>query len=207
MAAEDVATGFAQDVVPEAFERPTAASRVGLTLALAEGPLAWEAWLEEAIDRALGASSRDGHFPSGVALVDDGRLCWRFHDPGCAHMECMLFRPRDELHDHVRLPWLFVAWLGRPEPRWVQHFDEDGNEIDEVLTHPQRQPWSMRWYGEARGRGVASVDAGRVDMFGGYEPGREVRRVRLDRTDAWLGGAPDLLRGHPARRSHRLRRH
>ncbi len=157
------------------------------------------------MDHALARTFDHGHFPRGVVLMDDGRLCWTFDDPGCAHMECVVASPRREVHDHVREPWLLVAWLGRPEPRWVVHFDDDGNELDEVLTQPQPQGWSMLWYGEAQGRGVASVDAGRVDMFGGHEPGRELQRLRLDRADAWLGGAATLLRGHPARRSHRLR--
>ena len=82
-------------------------------------------------------------------------------------------------------------------------YEEDGNEVTEVLRPPTVTRWTATWYAEARGRGVA-------DTFAGY--------LHLDAEEATSTGALHprattvtrefhrMLYRHPARRLHPLRR-
>ncbi len=62
--------------------------------------------------------------------------------------------------------------------------------------------WHATWYAEARGRGVAATRAGQVEI----DRDRIVRRRELEPRTGLPKAFHGVLRGHPARKSHPLRR-
>ena len=80
--------------------------------------------------------------------------------PGCG-LDVESRKAREEVA-HFDQPWVFAIDTWGPDELWRQVEHPDGT-IDEVLTYP-RPDWAAPWYAEARGRGVARIETGVIQM-------------------------------------------
>lgn len=203
-----VIADFVEHLVPEAFQRPTRAYRVtierdDLRLPARDGydEARFEDWVEDRLADALQASWPHDR-PLVVAYTSDGRVLRRYEESGCGHLDCVVEVVRDEVVA-IETPWVFGAWLPRPQPSW-RVVEDDGNQIDEVLEPPAVRSWQVFWLAEARRRGLAARRMGVVEMDG------EVPVRRWPTTWEVAGVASRafdrMLYQHPARRRHPIRR-
>lgn len=204
---DQIFSSFAEHLVPEAFATPTRAYRVTYETAApapadrAQARARFGRWIDDRIEDALAASWPHDR-PLVVAFTSDGDLLRRYDENGCGHLDCVVGLVQREVAA-IDAPWVFGADLPRPQPWWEMVYDEDGNEVTEVLRQPTVTRWTATWYAEARGRGVA-------DTLAGY--------LHLDAEEATSTGALHprattvtrefhrMLYCHPSRRLHPLRR-
>lgn len=195
---ERAITDFAANLVPEAFSRCTSAHRVEVTEPVA-GQLDFERWVEERTAHAIHERYPFGGAPCGVVEVEEWGVRWRWHREPCEELGWLTDRVREEVRD-VPSPWVFVADLPRPEPRWLEVEDEVTGLIEEVLV-PAASTWWMPWYAEARGRGLAVIQSGLLQLDGDTP----ITTAPLRAGTRFESAARWVLRGHPDRRRHRLR--
>lgn len=190
---------FADRLVPEAFEREYTA----VDIRLVEPPTSFDDWVEERLVDAITYTYPAGGRPTGMIQVErsDGmRATWH----GCTYPGCRLSIESEKAQRevaHFDQPWVFAIDTWGPDEVWQEIEDEETGHIDEVLTHP-RPRWDAPWYAEARGRGEARIATGVIHMdlwvprsLGELPPGTDFERH-----------ARRVLRSHPDRRRHRLRR-
>lgn len=192
---------FADHLVPEAFERFTAAGRVRLEEPRS-GPDGFDDWIEQRLAEALDWRWPRGDAPLVVAFLSDGRLRWCFDDGGCGPLEAVRALVGIEAATIAR-PWLLAAVLPRPTGHGEVATDEDGSGSGEVWRASSETRWRAGWYAEARGRGVAATRAGLVDLVGERPTARH--EIEVTATEATRQLHRTLYR-HPARRRHPLRR-
>ena len=161
----------------------------------------FDRWIDARIEDALAASWPHDR-PLVVAYTSDGQLLRRYDENGCGHLECVVGLVQQELAA-IDTPWVFGAALPRPQPFWEIVYDEDGNEIDELLRAPSSSRWAATWYAEARGGGVADTLAGYVHLE--HEEVTAAGPLHVRATTATRGFHRILYR-HQARRHHPLRR-
>lgn len=198
---------FAEHLVPEAFATRTRAHRVTREtagpgyLGGVEARTRFDRWIDARTEDALAASWPHDR-PLVVAFTSDGQLLRRYDENGCGHLECVVALVQQEVVA-IDTPWVFGAALPRPQPFWEVVYDEDGNEIDEVLRPPASSSWAATWYAEARGGGVADTFAGYLHLDGEEVTAAGPLHVRAATASR---GFHRMLYGHPARRRHPLRR-
>ncbi|TVP70533.1 MAG: hypothetical protein EA340_05555 [Nitriliruptor sp.] len=207
----EVFASFAEHLVPEAFDTPTRAHRVFRETSgpghsdgarsRAQARARFGRWTEARIEDALAASWPHDR-PLVVAFTSDGQLLRRYDENGCGHLDCVVGLVQREVAT-IETPWVFGAALPRPQPWWEMVFDEDGNEIDQVLRQPSSSSWTATWYSEARGGGVADTLAGYLDLDGEEVTSAGPLHVRATAETRELHR---MLYRHPARRLHPLRR-
>lgn len=185
---------FAQRLVPETFtahcltgrHRGHAAVRVGRVRPLGRAPASGSG------DPGCAWGGRPIRYV--VIEASDG-TCWRWDGDPCCEPEWLAEQVCQESH-HLREPWFFAVELEWPDPVW-EHYDQELNGVVE-LAQPlvPEGTWPATWYAEARGRGVATPRAGRVDI------GREDRLVcaRLASAGGAGEGVPPTSRA-PATRT------
>jgi hypothetical protein len=198
---------FADHLVPEAFVTRTRAHRVWLEpvdLTAADldggGTLWFGQWVEDRIVDALEAAWPHDR-PLAVAFTSDGHLLRRYDECGCSDRYCGWW-PAGREAAAIGTPWVFAADLPRPQPRWRVRYDDDGDEVDEVLVAPTETRWTMTWYAEARGRGAVASRAGVLEMDGEVVVGSARIPVRAS---AITREFHRMLFRHPARKRHPLR--
>jgi hypothetical protein len=198
---------FAEHLVPEAFATPTRAHRVTRDVS---GPIAtdrvdarlrFDRWIDARIEDALAATWPHDK-PLIVAFTSDGQLLRRYDENGCGHIGCVVAMVQREV-TMIATPWVFGAALPRPQPRWEVIYDDDGDEVDELLIPPSTRRWVARWYAEARGGGVADTFAGYLQMNAEEVTSAGPLDVRASET---ARGFHRILHRHPARRRYPLRR-
>lgn len=198
---------FAEHLVPEAFTTPTRAHRVTLEFAGPIGTAGPEArtrfdrWIDARVEDALAASWPHDR-PLVVAFTSDGHLLRRYDEDGCGQLDWLVTLVRREVAA-IDTPWVFGAALPRPQPSWEMVYDEDGNEVDEVLRPPSTSVWTATWYAEARGGGVADTVAGYLHLDGEEVVAAGPLDVRATTATREFHR---MLYRHPARRLHPLRR-
>ena len=203
----EVFASFAEHLVPEAFAAPTRAFRVSLDHggpAQGSGALArarFDRWVDARLEDALAASWPHDK-PLVVAFTSDGQLLRRYDENGCGHLDCVVGLVQREVAA-IDTPWVFGAALPRPQPFWELVFDEEGDQVDEVLRPPSTSLWTATWYAEARGGGVADTVAGYLHLDGEVvtAAGPLHVRARVETREFHR-----MLYRHPARRLHPLRR-
>ncbi len=203
----EVFASFAEHLVPEAFAAPTRAFRVSLDgggPAQGSGAQArarFDRWIDARLADALAATWPHDK-PLVVAFTSDGHLLRRYDENGCGHLECVVGLVQREVAV-IDTPWVFGAALPRPRPFWELVFDEDGDQVDEVLRPPSTDLWTATWYAEARGGGVADTVAGYLHLDGEEVTVAGPLHVRAT---AETREFHRMLYRHPARRLHPLRR-
>jgi hypothetical protein len=143
---------FAEHLVPEAFATPTRAHRVTRETSgpaptdRAQARARFDRWIDDRIEDALAASWPHDR-PLVVAFTSDGQLLRRYDENGCGHLDCVVGLVQREVAA-IDTPWVFGAALPRPQPYLEMLFDEDGNELGEVLRRrraaPGRPPGTRR---------------------------------------------------------------
>lgn len=194
---------FAQRLVPEAFAHRHTAYDVNVVDTPASGSAAFDHWVEERIQEAAAQRYAWGGRPIRYVIIEAGDgTRWRWDGEQCCPPEWLADRVREESHQ-LPEPWLFAVELGWPDPVW-EFYDEDLGELV-GLTEPvvPGSNWPATWYAEARGRGVATTRAGQVDID---RDGRIVGRRELPPREGLAGAFHRVLRGHPDRKRHPLRR-
>ena len=203
----EVFASFAQHLVPEAFATPTRAYRVTLETT---GPapvdrvlarVRFERWIDDRIEDALAASWPHDR-PLVVAYTYDGHLLRRYDESGCGHLDCVVGLVQTEVAA-IDTPWVFGAALPRPQPVLEMLYDEDDNEVEEVLRHPTTSCWTATWYAEARDGGVADTFAGEIHLDAEEVTSAGPLHVRATAESRQFHR---MLYRHPARRLHPLRR-
>jgi hypothetical protein len=206
---------FAEHLVPEAFATPTRAYRVTREAsgpaptdgaqagaqARAQARARFDRWVDARIVDALAASWPHDR-PLVVAFTSDGQLLRRYDENGCGHLDCVVGLVQREVAA-IDTPWVFGAALPRPQPFLEMLFDEDDNELGEVLRQPPTSTWTATWYAEARGGGVADSRAGFLHLDAEEVTSAGTLHVRA------TGATREfhrMLYRHPARRLHPLRR-
>ncbi len=198
---------FAEHLVPEAFATPTRAHRVSLETSgpapadRARARARFDRWVDDRIEDALEASWPHDR-PLVVAFTSDGHLLRRYDENGCGHLDCVVGLVQREVAA-IETPWVFGATLPRPQPFLEMLYDEDGNEVAEVLRQPSTTSWTATWYAEARGGGVAESGAGQLHLDAEMVISAGPLHVRAT---AVTRGFHRMLYRHPARRLHPLRR-
>jgi hypothetical protein len=203
----EVFASFAEHLVPEAFATPTRAYRVTCETSgpapadRAQARARFDRWIDDRIEDALAASWPHDR-PLVVAYTSDGHLLRRYDENGCGHLDCVVGLVQTEVAA-IDTPWVFGAALPRPQPFLEMRYDEDGNEVAEVLRQPSTCSWTATWYAEARGRGVADTFAGELHLHGEVVTSAGPLHVRAS---AGTREFHRMLHRHPARRLHPLRR-
>ena len=203
----EVFASFAEHLVPEAFATPTRAYRVVCETSgpapadRAQARARFDCWIDDRIEDALAASWPHDR-PLVVAYTSDGHLLRRYDENGCGHLDCVVGLVQAEVAA-IDTPWVFGAALPRPQPFLEMMYDEDGNEVAEVLRQPSTRSWTATWYAEARGRGVADTFAGELHLDGEVVTSAGPLHVRAT---AGTREFHRMLHRHPARRLHPLRR-
>ena len=203
----EVFASFAEHLVPEAFASPTRAYRVTLETTgpapadRAQARARFHRWIDDRIEDALAASWPHDR-PLVVAYTSDGHLLRRYDENGCGHLDCVVDLVQTEVAA-IDTPWVFGAALPRPQPFLEMMYDEDGNEVAEVLRQPSTSCWTATWYAEARGRGVADTFAGELHLDTQVVTSAGPLHVRAT---AATREFHRMLYRHPARRLHPLRR-
>jgi hypothetical protein len=198
---------FAEHLVPEAFATPTHAHRVThetagpAPIGGAQARARFDRWVDDRIVDALAASWPHDR-PLVVAFTSDGQLLRRYDENGCGHLDCVVGLVQREVA-LIDTPWVFGAALPRPQPYLEMLFDEDGNELGEVLRSPSSSTWTAIWFAEARGGGVADTRAGEVHLDAEEVTFAGPLHVRAT---AATREFHRMLYRHPARRLHPLRR-
>ncbi len=202
MIADRAITDFADHLVPEAFTRRHSAYRVEVVDRPPAGRKAFDRWVGERITESLADRYAVGGHPCGYVIVEDADgVRWRWEREYCCQPEWLVDRVRREAHD-LPQPWVFAVELPRPEPVWEVYDPDLDAYVEAVEPRLLTTRWTAFWYAEARGRGVAAVQSGAVDLDGEDEVGR----YRL-RPDAWLPKVfHRVLYAHPDRKRHPLRR-
>lgn len=197
-----VITDFADHLVPEAFARRHTAHRVEV-VATPAGGAAFRAWLGDRLVAALTERYPWGGRPVRLVEIEaaDGTR-WRWHGEPCEEFDWLVSRIRREAADLVE-PWLLAVDLPWPEPvRPEPEEDEDDPPAGTgPVEPPPDAPWTATWYAEARGRGVAQVLAGEIDLAGEQVVASRGRPPR----QGLPGRFHRLLYRHPDRRHHPLR--
>jgi hypothetical protein len=203
----EVFASFAQHLVPEAFATPTRADRVSLETSgpapvdRAYARARFDRWIDDRIEDALAASWPHDR-PLVVAFTSDGYLLRRYDENGCGHLDCVVGLVQTEVAA-IDTPWVFGAALPRPQPFLETLYDEDDNEVAEVLRPPSISFWTATWYAEARGGGVAESFAGELHLDAEVVVAAGPLHVRAT---AVTREFHRMLYRHPARRLHPLRR-
>lgn len=202
-----VLDAFREQLHPAALTTRFTGTSVAPVPAPPLGRAGFDAWVEQRLAEVLADRYPVGGRPAFVVLVDgtDG-LRWRWDDDPCSQSDWFAGRVAREL-DHVVAPTLLGAELRHPEPSW-EGFDPATGEWEEWSEPRWVDPTgTLVWYAEARRPDVAAVRAGVVELR--REPdGREVvtgRREVAPRSRRDVAGFARVLRGHEARRRHRLR--
>ncbi len=195
-------TDFADHLVPEAFARHHTAYRVEAVDPVPAGREAFERWVCERISESLIDRYAVGVHPVGYIIVDDADgVRWRWDRDPCCMPAWLVERVRDEARELPR-PWVFAVDLPRPEPISEVYDPELGDYVELLEPQVSTARWTAIWYAEARGRGLAAVQAGAIDLDGEEEVSRH--RLRVD------AGLPKVfhrvLDAHPDRKRHLLRR-
>lgn len=205
-----VINDFAQRLVPEAFTRRHTADRVEIVDARPSGAAAFDHWVEQRLREAPTERYAWGGRPVRYVIVEasDGTR-WRWEGDACCEPEWLAEVVCEESH-HLPEPWVFAVELEWPDPvpldETVQLEWPDAVQLDEgepTGTVMPQGAWQATWYAEARGRGIAVTRAGQVEIDGDDRiVGRRELAPRTGLPKAFHG----VLRGHPARKSHPLRR-
>lgn len=198
-----IITDFAEHLVPEAFARPHTADRVEVVDVSDRGQEGFERWLVERVVAVPRERYAWGGRPVLYAIVEsaDGTR-WRWDDSGCCEPAWLARRVRDECAE-LPEPWVFAVRLDWPDEIWEV---EDPETCDYIrLPEPIVPPgdWPATWYAEARGRGLATVAAGRLWI--GPSDGITTNEPLPPRQGV-PGAFHGILRGHPDRKRHPLRR-
>lgn len=188
---------FADRLVPEAFARRTTAYGMELVEHV-HGHDAFVCWIDECLRIATQFEYPFGGHPSGLVVVESAGKRWRWDREPCCELGWLTGRVQQEVRD-LPEPWAFVADTAGPDSHWVDVEREDGT-YDEVLVTPTPR-WELPWFAEARGRGVARIRTGVVVLDDWAVTGHRT----LAAGTAFERAARRVLRGHPARRRHRLR--
>lgn len=158
------------------------------------GPAGVAAFLREGFEHALRAYVRwPARPPCAVATVESAARCRLYAQGPCETVEWLLARVRHEMLAIDR-PWLFVL---APAPLL-------GRDVlwQEWAARVAPQPFfNLRWLVEVRGRGAADRHHGLATLVD------HSLRIQFHcelRPPPPLDG---VLRGHPARRRHPIRRH
>lgn len=180
-------TAFADHLVPEAFSRRHTAGRVDVVTDVPSGTAAFTDWVTARVAEAVTDRDPTGLRPVRFVVVEGGdgvRLRW--DESPCCEPAWLAARVRDEVGG-TATPWVFAVELGEPG-------------ADDV--------WRATWYAEGRGRGVAQVHAGTVDMR--WDRTADTDTVLTQQAVPWRASAVAayhrVLHGHPARAAHHLRR-
>jgi hypothetical protein len=188
---------FADRLIPEAFERSYSAYDIRVV----DPPGAFDDWINQRIHDALTYEYPSGGRPTGMIIVERHGLRATWH--GCTYPGCGLDvesrKAREEVA-HFDQPWVFAIDTWGPDELWREVEHPDGT-IDEVLTYP-RPGWTAPWYAEARGRGLAQIETGVIQMH----MWERVGTADLHPGTVFERHARRVLHGHPDRRRHRLRR-
>ena len=189
-AVDQAIADFAEHLVPEGFTTPSTAYRVEL-LALPPRPTAFAEWIELCRRDAVAARYPAGGAPSGVVYVRRGDERWRWDQEPCCQLEWLTSRVNEEIAGFGE-PWVFACSLQSRE----YALEKAGDDADaDTVT------WTLPWYAEARGRAVARVYTGLVEMCGSDVMGR----AELPARTSFERAARRLLSRHPSRRQFRLR--
>lgn len=189
-AVDQAIADFAAHLVPEGFTTPSTAYRVEL-VALPTRATAFAEWIERCRQDAIAARYPAGGAPSGIVFVRRHDERWRWDQDPCCQLEWLTGRINDEV-SAFREPWVFVCSLQSREN--ALEAAGDGADRDSVT-------WVQPWYAEARGRSVARVFSGVVELHGSDVVGRGP----LPDKTPFERAARRVLSRHPSRRLYRLR--
>jgi hypothetical protein len=132
-----------------------------------------------------------------VIAETEGRR-WRWDHEPCCPFEWLPEKVHREVWQ-MEEPWVFVARIDGPRETWRTVDLPDGTaEHVPVIDDPG---WLLPWYAEARGRGVARVTGGVLEM----EHWRPLGEQALADRSAFRRAARRVLSRHPDRARHRLR--
>ncbi|MBW3663406.1 MAG: hypothetical protein KY469_09935 [Actinobacteria bacterium] len=194
---------WARHLVPEAFAVPTRAHRVELARA-SDRTSDFDAWIAEqrrfarTVEYQFGRDAPPhGDHPLGVAIVEHGDERWRW-DADCEEPRCLAAKVREDVATFREL-WLFLTLTPGPRYAWLPPPDDEDGFEELQLVEPR---WKMLWYAEARGQGTARIVTG-IDHMDMWE---RVDTVPLPPRTPFERAAGDILRGHPDRRRHPIRR-
>lgn len=200
---------FRERLVPEAFARRFTGHRVEVVPQRERTAEAFHTWVAEMVEHLRTYDYPVGGRPALVAVIEDvDGVRWRWDESPCCERSWFASRLRREVGD-IAEPWLLAVDLVPPEPSW-EGWDPATGEWEEWLE-PR---WvdargQLAYYAEARSQDVALVRAGVLRLVHDTERGREdvVARDEVDpRRHPAVAGYHVVLRGHPARRTHRLQR-
>ena len=151
-------------------------------------------WLGEALDALVAHIRADELPPLGAALLQGPDWC-RILDQGCCEQAAWFVERLSADARELAEPWVAVAL---PDPTAsglpMEHYEVMNLDRPVRITR-------LRWYAEMRSTTAAAAFAGTAELDGG-SAAVDARAV-LPRDAGFLGR---VLRGHPARRRHRLRR-
>lgn len=194
-------------LVPAAFDFAHTAAHAALVDPDLHGGSDFARWVSLGLTRLLALPfAEGGYLDLAVVVEDSSGLRLRWDDAPCSQPGWLAARVRDEVAA-LEDPWM-LAIDARDAPRGCVAWDDhEGDYLPCEVARSHEPHRHATWYAEARGRGVAKV------MGGGalVEPagdGTEIRLAMREEPTATLGAASlyrRVLRGHPARRRHRLR--
>lgn len=188
---------FARRLVPEAFARRTTAYGVEVVEQV-HGHDAFATWIDGCLRSATQFEYPFGGHLFGLVVVESDGQRWQWDREPCCELGWLTGRVQQEVADFDE-PWVFVANTPGPAGEWVEIEVQDG-VYEEVYVTPTPR-WEMPWYAEARGRGVARIRTGLVVL----DEWEVVGHRALSAHSTFERDARRVLRGHPARRRHRLR--
>lgn len=200
---------FATHLVPEAFARRHTAYRVELVAEVPSGHDAFDDWVTALLAEAVVDRYAAGGTPVRFIVVEGGDgVRWRWDESPCCPTSSFAAKVRGEARD-IPTPWVFAIELQRPEPTWGAWVTEaDGRWWDSDAVVEPDPEWQATWYAEGRGRGVATIRAGEVDLL--EAPAGRSDRITGQRDISYRGSAVAayhrVLRSHPARAANHLRR-
>lgn len=202
-------TDFATHLVPEAFARRHSAHRVDLVTDVPSGHAAFADWVTARVAEAVVDRYPAGGRPVRFIVVEGGDgVRMRWDESPCCEPASFARRVNREIAD-VPTPWVFAVELPWPEPSWGAWVQEgDVRWWDRDIQVPPDPAWQATWYAEGRGRGVATIRAGVVDLLEDAETDTDtvVGQRDVPYREHAVRGYHRILRRHPARAAHHLRR-
>lgn len=200
---------FAVHLVPEAFARRHTARRVDLVTDVPSGPDAFDDWVTARVAEAVVDRYPAGGRPVRFIVVEDGDgLRLRWDESPCCEPAWFARKVNREVAE-APTPWVFAVELPWPSPTWGAWVDQDGDRWWDPDVEVAPEPaWQATWYAEGRGRGVATVRAGVVDLL--EHPATDTDTIVDQRDvpyrDHVVAAYHRILHRHPARAAHHLRR-
>ncbi len=193
-------------LVPEAFGFAHSASRAERGDPTQRGEEGFMLWVSHQLSRLLAMPyAAGGYVDMAVVAESADGLRLRWDDTACSRPAWLADRVRAEAIGLTE-PWVLGLDASRP-PRGCVRWDA---VVQDYLPCAEARPSEPHrhgsWYAEARGRDVALTLAGGAFV----EPvdNAEIRMATHPCEPEELGRASTfrrVLRGHPARRTHRLR--